>query len=498
MLTEDDKEAALGLQRSELPKLFGAREVLIFEDGDLLRFAFRGSAERIEAVTNREDRDGQLGMLPNRDHRLDVDLQRAVGYDAHLARRTWGYEIVGGLGQTIDQGDAHYAQVLDALGTMLGERLGREAVVCSLMPAEGHPWSPKAPDGWTAHFNARTRRTDETSVPGWLTEVRVRAEDLDFHHHHGVPPGQYVPVRGADLCSLAPVIERAGGAVLERLSGVEFLVSHSFDPRPWGGVDDPRPWAPRSHGRRAVLDAAELVRRCGGWVFPSVAVGKFASTAFGPVTLLAGSDLILDGLKPRRGRGRRSVSLYDTDVWTPNTRDILGLGAHVLYEQLCGLAPASIYTNAWVNHQWTLGPPVRLSGPSGPSARLIESDRQLLTALRARYREWREDLSDDEVLGVIERASESEDGFQFSVHRYPYMEAKINAVVRPTVWQLACVAESWAFDAERFLDAVGFEGTMLVVADPPGASYDQGWDLNIDPSRAYQHSLELLQAVRSY
>lgn len=493
----DVREMAVRLQEAGVPALFGATETLVWHDRNLLRFAFRGLAQKLEAAMSRETRDGP-GFIDNRHHRLDVALQKAVGLDASLQRTKWGMEIVGGVGQTLDDGGAHFSQVLDSLEQLVGDVLGLgEDVKFTLMPREGSPYVQAPLPSWysheprpTAFYNARTRRMGTTEPPDWIVPVRVRKEDLGFYKGD---PREYATVPGADMCRLVPVVERTTMPVMGQIGGVEFLVSHSFDPTPFALPDDPRPWATSVQGRREAGDAAELVRSCGGWLYPSCAVGKYASTTFGPVTLLAGVDLVLDGLSPRRKRGTVPVALYDTDVWTPNTRDMLGLGAHVLYEQLCGMAGYTVYTNAWVNHQWVLGPPVRLGGPGGVDAQVLTSERAMVAALRKRYRIWREDLDAASVMEIVERSAEAE-GFAFSVYRYPYMEAKVNAIVAPTAWQRAFVAQSWARDAERFLEHVGFEGRMDVIDDPPGASYDEGWMLSHEPALAYAQSMRILDA----
>lgn len=294
------------LQKAGIPELFGAREVLVWEDGPLLRFAFRGDALRIQTVTEVERRDGSQGMLENKHHRLDTYIQRAAGYDARTERRSYGYEIVGGLGQTLEEPDDHFAQVLEAIARIVGEQLDRgEDVKVTLMPKQGKPWSPK--ESPTAHYNAKTRRSSKTTRPEWLVEVLVRKEDLNYH---GGGPSDRLQVVGADICRLAPIITHTTMRPFVSLGGgADFLVSHSFDPTPYAG-DDPRPWATRS-GKLEPRESAELVKRCGGWIYPSVGVSKFASTTFGPVTLLAGADLVLDGLSPRRPRGQRPVSLFE-------------------------------------------------------------------------------------------------------------------------------------------------------------------------------------------
>lgn len=475
-------DIAKRLQQARVPELFAAKEVLAWASPKGLHLGLRGQALKLELMMTSE-RYGAIGNLPNRHGELDAALQRGVGLDVLLVRERWGTDVRGGIGQTLEMPDVHFSQALDTLAAAASEVLGAD-VHATLLPNEGSPWYPGGDD--VEYYNARTNRIAVTHPPEWLTKTRVRGEDI------GLPTADPVIVDAANVCALARVLTETHGPPIGHFKdGTEFVVSHSFDPAPYMGLD-PRPWVELAGGRMSPTKAARLVSDCGGWIYPSLAVGKLASTTFGPVTMVAGSDLVLRGV--RRQRGPWLLSLYDTDTWTTNTRDVLGLGAHVLYEQLTGQAEYSVYTYAAINHQWILGPPVRTGGPAGPTAEVLRTDEQLRRALKRRYRLWREDLSPSQVTELVEQATEGV--YAQQAHRYPYLEAKLNALMEPGAWLIALVAESWEEDAAEFLDAVGYAGDLVVVTDPPDTNYEVGWDLAHRPEAAYEQSLSILRALR--
>jgi len=214
-----------------------------------------------------------------------------------------------------------------------------------------------------------------------------------------------------------------------------WFVSRSFDPGDKPGDDD----------------AAKTVRQCGGWIYPSLAVGHLPASNFGLVTMFAHVGVALQGMRPLKGKGRYPVVVYDGDAWTGVTRLFIQ-SAPLLYKQLTGRYEVGIYGR---HHMLTLGPDIESSfGFGAGTIRVVPSTAKLRRLLAQRAKVWPQKLTKE----GFDRASEA-----LSVSRYPYLEAKCATVVGLEHFPVVACPAPMMKAAERWLGSVGWNGTLLHV-----------------------------------
>jgi hypothetical protein len=432
----------------------GAPEVIAWRTGKRgfgsVRLAFRGDPLRIK----RNLLTGEH-PLPNRPPRgqyvgeLDLDMERALGLEMGQIFTTddvYPYDFVAGVQTAADR--------------FLEERLGvedaSEMVEVTLMPKQGEPWIVGT--DVTSYVSSRRARPVKAKRPAHLIDldmdaVEMQREDID------------VPL-GIDPCAFAERVDRCNvgaliGSLPDRRSSLDFLVTHSFD------VTLPR-----------YEDAAERIGACGGLAFPSLAVGEIAASNFGQVALVADVGLVLEGLKPYRGRGKWPVTVYATDAWTVRTRRVFTVGAHELFVELTGQP-----TN-WTYKQdmWVLGPPLE-----DHKADVVMTTKKLRKELKERYRRWPRDLDNEQIEALMAEMLEQEGlGHRVAPAKYPYLEAKVNGIVPLTCFPVAVCPKELAGRAKAFLQTAGWKGVLAEVDFPSFAGehfvrrgrdlrYDFGW-----------------------
>lgn len=295
----------------------------------------------------------------------------------------------------------------------------------------GYPWPTEQ------YYSARSGRWLRPTRPEWLLPDRIVNTSVDSY--------------GVDLCRLfKPEHGHELDAVLGRYGRKPsdvFMVTHAM-----GANVSPQAWAERTRG----------VERCGGLLFPSLAVGPIPATNFGPCVLIADVGVVVNSLKPFRSRGVSSlVHVFDTDAWSGRTADFLSDAAVSAFEQLHGHAD---YVYIFDTNVWSLGPPREaFVGPE--VADRLDRAAQLKRELATRFRLWRRDLEPEE----IERM---QDTIALTKARYGYLEAKVAGVLPIRAFPVAVAPRGRSGEFERFLDATGFEGDFLEVELP-----DELWQL---------------------
>jgi hypothetical protein len=200
------------------------------------------------------------------------------------------------------------------------------------------------------------------------------------------------------------------------------------------------------------MASARAIRKCGGLLFPSLAVGIVPATNFGPVVLVADLEVVLPSLRPyKKGRGNWPIAVYNTDAWTGVTTHFMGEGAHELREELT----ASPDTN-WMYRGdfWVLGPPLRAD-----RADLIPSTKKLRTTLSKRARIYRRELSGQQLQDVREHYTNEE-------ARYAYVEAKSNGIMSMECFPVAVCPREQKRTVQKWLKAAGFRGELLTLSVP--------------------------------
>jgi hypothetical protein len=417
-------------------------------------FAFHGPALRLEASLGmREDH-----LVWNRHHRLDITVCHALGIPQRTPHGPHGSTPSP---RFFDDSDLGVYSLLSSLESAiedapsLGLDPDTDTVDATVLPEPGYPWEGPG----TRFFSAARGRWIEATRPPWETRPLLVRD----------PGGTEDILRPvADWCMLAPRAEpvhpghgeiREGGHSRDGLIGwaladrTPVLVTHTFE------IGDAQSGAPPWR------ETAREIVRCGGLLFPSLAVGQIPAANFGPAVLVADPILVLRDLKPyrRRGRGMPATALFSTDAWTSNTRQVVLSLAAWLHDQLTGRTDADSFLGN--THLEILGPELEPQG--GPEdARRIVNTRGMLAEVKARHRFWAPGLSLEafrEKAAAVAEAEYADRTLRTLALRYAYLEAKARTIV-PMGAFLACyVPRVEARSFRAFLKAAGFKGAVHLV-----------------------------------
>jgi hypothetical protein len=243
--------------------------------------------------------------------------------------------------------------------------------------------------------------------------------------------GKDVKELGANFCDLMPTIEPSAErpAMLKFDNGPEFFLTHTFE----------------LEGRGlTAMQKAKFARDCGGFLFPSLALGHLPAVGFGNIVLAFDPTIALYGMKPYKARqGRWPVVTYTTDTWTEIMSDFLGSASRTLFEQLTGNWRVPVYQDGL--HMYILGP--KVDPEKGPiAAKIVRSTKQLKSTLKRRYRAWPRGAIFEEIVAGFEDTTTPE--------RYPYLETKANGVVSAQGIVACCAPKYLAKRAATYLRRV--------------------------------------------
>lgn len=353
-------------------------------------------------------------------------------------------------------------------------------VTVTIIPEPGYPWP--APDGY---YSAKLGRKVRSDRPGWLLPENV------------VDEGRHIDSPGIDLCKMFPdPIDAEVGAEVGRYGPKPddfFLVTHAMGTiegmTRYGSVEGVAGWE----------ENARQVMKCGGLIFPSMAIGPIPATNFGVAVLIADIGVVLNSLKPSLKRGQPAPSaVYSSDAWSGRTASFLTDTAVAAFDQMHGHGDYIYYSDLNV---WPLGAPRAwaLSGP-GELAEEVRSAATLKKELKERFRVWTRELSPEDVERVREEVS-------LTKARYGYLEAKVNGVMRMSDFPIAAVPPQQEEGFRRFLEMTGFDGELLVVDlpdeileammpgwSPPGMDFDKR--MAIQTWAQVQYGWNVADAVR--
>lgn len=363
---------------------------------------------------------------------LDLSLERERGLwngprlNA-VARRVFQHDR--DLGFKFDRDVYLDSDFLERLGSELGIP-GVDDVSVTVIPAPGYPW----PTDGGVYYSAKKRRAEASPEPAWLNRVTSRGA-------YGEEPET---TYGVNLCLFHGPVDpterwRAGAAPdanrVEFENGAHAIVTHSM-----GQATD---WSSGASG----------VRACGGFLWPSLAIGEVPASSFGPATLVAKVDVALLAVKPFKPRGVDVARIYDTDAWTWTLSAALDAGQRIAFRQLHGHAT---YMNTVENSLMVFGPPAG-EGLMGQEPKVISTVEGLAREVKRRAKLYARDAS------PVQHAK-SFMATRYSPQRYGYLEVKSNLNVAVSAFSMA-VAADFAYDAgfTRFLDEIGFAGQRLVV-----------------------------------
>lgn len=406
------------------------KDVFGFASGeDEVVFAFSGAPEAVLAAKTREldnpmlpyDRKG-LGAF---DHEI-AQVLGLWGRDqfvaaSHLPVDEW----VMGVEEAIRQRFIQDTEVDDL--PMLEVRL-------AFTPEPGYPWRENQR---VRYVSGKTGRWHWSRRPGWVTVGRFR--DHEF--------GSEVTGLVAEPCypGLMPLssdpnrLAVQDGAKAVRLALPRFpmtsYVTHAF-------TIGSRDWAIGSKRETAAKDTAKAIRKCGGFLFPSYAVGPVPATNFGPLVLVMRAGTILPAFRPWRGRGQKRVAVYRTDAWTTSIGRIMQEEARALFEELTAVPRWPVR-----DHLAIMGPPlVDYVAATEVEDPIAKTPAQVGAALRSLFDIWGPTLS---LPAFLERSR------AYGAERYAYVEAKASEIVSVDEVAVAVAPDWYARECRLFLNRLG-------------------------------------------
>lgn len=390
-------------------------DVYVWRTGNRLRIAITGDPLRLELAMNRSYR--------NRSGWFDTSIATALGIPTRNDRG-------GPTPQFFDQDDdVAFVSIVEGIERALYQATNGDAtgghVDFTVIPSPGEPYAGKP----TEYFSARRGRLT-SKTPPWIVTVEVRDTNS----------GRDVQRPGANFCQLAPMPKtpRSPYEAIALDPQHTMIVTHSIDII-----------------ERHVIASAKAVKTCGGMLFPSLAVGTYPASDFGPLTLVADPAVVMAGIRPYRARGAWPVTVYSTDVWTPVTREIVGSASAEMYDQLTGNWNINVYTRP---HLWMLGPQVQ--GDGGPmGGHVISTVASLRAAIRKRTKDW----SNIRTTADLERMKKQYGGLNVSEAWYAFLEAKSHTILPMEWYPAAFIPAAFKAQAQKWLAAAGFTGKLHVL-----------------------------------
>lgn len=354
-------------------------------------------------------------------HLVEHDLARSFGIVQQ------GAGTRNRLPQFIPDGPVYATSLLEGIGGMMdnisGDETGDETAGATIIPDPGRPFNGRD----TEYYSARAKRWRTQGTPEWVLPVAVRTTRR----------GQVAFEHGADYCLTAPRIDARSKCGWLDAGTLALLATHSL------GID-----------RVGVSDTAGAINRCGGLLFPSIALGAVPASNFGPCMLILDPRTAMRGLDPYRKPGvGYPAHVYNTDVWTETTSDFVGDYAAYLYDELSGNGDF-LYSP----HLYALGPRPTTNRTSGVDGRggELSSVTEVLRDARSRAKIWRKGLTQKTFATVHQKTLSS-------MEKYGYLEAKIAGVLEIQALAGAACADFQAPDFQRLLELVGFKGPLLVL-----------------------------------
>lgn len=411
MITEPQLAAAM-FAWSRTAFGLAASDVYVWRTGKRLAVAITGDPLRLELAMNRTYRNRSGWFDTSIATALGIPTERVGGYPGYPSPRFFE-----------DDDSVAFVSIVEGIEGALRDAVDADATGTSVdftvIPSPGEPYAGKP----TEYFSARRGKLT-SKTPPWIVTVETRDTNT----------GRDVQRPGANFCQLAPM-PKTQRSIYEAIAidpQHTMIVTHSVDIL--------------SH-----IKDAKAVKACGGMLFPSLAVGTYPASNFGPLTLIADPAILMAGIKPYRARGAWPVTVYSTDVWTPVTREIVGSASAELYDQLTGNWNITVYTRP---HLWTLGPQVQEDGPMG--GRVLSTVSSLRSAIRKRTKDW------DHVrtMADLEQMKARYGGLNTGEAWYYFLEAKCHTILPMDWYPAAFVPAAFKVEAKKWLAAAGFTGKL--------------------------------------
>ncbi len=413
-------------------KRWQVRNVFMWEDSyGTMVFGLSGKALQLQRHLMEEDEPGS-----NLQHWLTSSAAAAFGIELE-----WTEDRLGPSGRKPRPQFWHGEKIfrvefLEGIERLLDYLLGtEEGANVVLIPEPGYPWHS---DYVMRYYDAKKNRVVISKKPSWA--VRGTYEDptlpLPDPVYHPSEVGEregYV----ADYCQVFPSVnlsEKFPQTLVNLPRGSEVMVTHTLE----------LPRVPEEEDRKLIIQTAHEIKKCGGLIFPSLAVGLIPASNFGPITLVMSAGCVLSGLHPYRPRGRYPVVLYNADVWTETVGAIKGELGRALFEELTGLGANYYYRH----HLLALGP-VMKEGEivSGVEAKRIRNVREMETTIRKRFGLWKGLIRPEQWIEKTRMLTPAQS--------YAYLEAKVSNILGLENIQFAVCATEFKETTRLFLKSLG-------------------------------------------
>jgi len=298
----------------------------------------------------------------------------------------------------------------------------------TIIPRPGYPWYGKGSE----FYSTTEKKWISPAEPPWRGED-VLYDDPDTGKQKLTP--------SANWCKIMGGISSAAGDAVADVGGRKIIVTHSF------ALDS----------RMPAEKAAKSLKGCGGFLFPSCAVGLIPGSGYGPCSLVLDASLVLRSLKPYRERGKAlNFAVFSSDFWTETMTALSGRLAVELFQELTGA------TNAW---SWTGGRPPLVTGPSRDEeltavsgAKVLETVKGLATATRRRFSIWKRGMTLKQFNATTLKHSGA------NADNWAYLEAKGLGVIKPSAFVAAVVPQDRADKYAAFLQEVGLTCPIIPLA----------------------------------
>lgn len=393
-------------------------------------FAFRGSPWDI---VNRV-----LGSFPIRErrpHGIEMLAARILGVEQRIEHGHPSPQFTSS-GEELSQ--AEFFEMLEGIGASFIEMDGSQVCSVTILP---YPGVPMTRDGQTlSYFSAAEKKWIVAgSKPRW-----VIARDPSKL----TPEEKRETTQSVDWCKLARTAtmpadfhQRFGYAYAD---GFALIAAHSV-------------------GEALFEEEANKgISRCGGLIFPSLSVGAVPASNFGMISIVFDPRTVLNSLSPfrlKRGTPPDFV-VYETDTWTPNTREILGSYSRRTFLELSGNEEFSSYYRQ-PGALLSLGP---WSFASNQRSAPLRSVEEVIREAKKRARAWPRGMT-------LHELEQKKAEFIGKKEQYGYLEAKALGVV-PIAWASAVAAPRRLLSRTvRYLERFGFSGDAIEV---PVSKADQG------------------------
>lgn len=453
MIPDSWKRVAEGLRKWEGCRAMACNDVVVWlSELGFPEFCFKGPALQVERKiwpepVRARGRDGKMHwvtpwLLNNYHNRADISLQGWVGLD--VSRDSRGI-LVGGAGQTLSEDTVVHTDDLFASGAIssvlrvaLGMSDSEHSPGVHVSPSEAEPWEGRP----TEYYSAKAHKVFKSSKPRGLIHLKPILGSWTKMGNER-PGGE-----GLDFCQWTSFVDFETSPIVGVSRGHPFFVTRTF------GFRD-----------KAQMDSTiKHVKACGGMLFPSFAVADVPAANYGWLSLYAPYSLVTDFLKPNlvKHRGSVRVVTYSTDSWTETSSTIERLSLDLFKQMTCRTDMGF----GEDHHFWVLGPVMR-SETGAYELKIARTTTTLDTMLAHKRKLWTPRMSHDR----IEQLKREGGGDQ-----YPYLETKVNGIVRVQDMLAASFPISMISKAKRFLKAIGFKGKQIGVNDTQYPYSDAGDD----------------------